>query len=57
MVLCKGDVVLGVVVAGGDFDGEGEFEEGVYDGGDVAALWDGEGAILLDGDMSDNEGF
>lgn len=49
MVFCKGDVVLGVVVAGGDFDGEGEIEEGVYDGGDVAALGDGEGAILFGG--------
>lgn len=50
MVFSERDVVLGVVVAGGDFDGEGECEEGVYDGGDVAALGDCEGAILLDGE-------
>lgn len=50
MVFCKGDVVLGVVVAGGDFDGEGEVEEGVYGGSDVAAFWDGEGAILFGGE-------
>lgn len=49
MVFCERDVVLGMVVAGGDFDGEGEIEEGVYDGGDGAAFWDGEGTILLEG--------
>lgn len=39
-------MVWGVVVAGGDFEGEGEAEEGVYGWGDGAALGDGEGAVL-----------
>lgn len=39
-------MVWGVVVAGGDLDGEGEAEEGVDGWGDVAALGDGEGAVL-----------
>lgn len=39
-------MVWGVVVAGGDLDGEGEAEEGVDSWGDVAALGDGEGAVL-----------
>lgn len=46
VVVGEGDVVWGVEVAGGDFDGEGEGEEGVYSWGDVAALRDGEGAVL-----------
>ena len=42
----EGDVVGWVPVLCGDFEGEGEGEEGV-DGGDyIAAVGDGEGAVL-----------
>lgn len=40
VVGCEGDVGLGVPVAGGDFEGEWESEEGVYGVGDCAAGWD-----------------
>lgn len=46
MVVGEGDVVWGVPVASGDLEGKGEGEEGVYDGGDGAALGDCEGAVL-----------
>lgn len=46
MVGREGDVVGGVPVAGGDFEGEGEGEKVVYGVGDGAAGWDGEGAVL-----------
>lgn len=45
----KGDVVGRVPVASGDFEGKGETEEGVDDGGDGAAVLDGEGTVLEGG--------
>lgn len=42
----EGDVRAGVPVLGGDLDGEGEGEEFVDRGDDVAAVRDGEGTIL-----------
>jgi hypothetical protein len=47
MVGCEGDVVGGVPVLGSDADCEGrEVEEVVDYGGDGAAAFDGEGAVL-----------
>lgn len=46
VVFRKGDVVPRMSVPSGDFDDKGEGEEGVYDGGYVAALWDCKRAIL-----------
>lgn len=46
MVGGEGDVVGGVPVAGCEFEGEGQGEEGVDCGGDVSAVGDGEGAVL-----------
>jgi len=42
----EGDVVCGMPVSGGGFEGEGEGEERVDLGDDVTALRDGEGAGL-----------
>jgi hypothetical protein len=42
----EGDVVCGMPVSRGDFEGEGEGEERVYLGDDVTALGNGEGACL-----------
>jgi len=42
----EGDVVCGMPVSGGGFEGEGEGEERVYLGNDVTALGDGKGACL-----------
>lgn len=46
MVRRKAYVRSGMPVAGGDFEGKGEGEEGVDEGGDGAAAGDGEGAVL-----------
>ena len=43
----EGDVVWRMVVAGGDFDREGELDEGVDCRDDVPAVWDREGTRLL----------
>ena len=42
----EGDVACGVVVFGGELEGEGEGEEGVEGWDDVAPAGDGEGAVL-----------
>jgi hypothetical protein len=42
----EGDVVCGMPVFGGNFDGEGEREERVYGWDYIAAIGDGEGAVL-----------
>lgn len=46
MVGREGDVVLRMEIPSGDFEGEGEEEEGVEDGEDGAAVGNGEGAVL-----------
>lgn len=43
----EGDVVCGVPVFGGDFEGEGEVEELVDYGNYFAAIGDGERTVLL----------
>ena len=46
MVCGEGDVVGGMPVFGGDFEGKWEIEESVDYGDDFAAVWYGKGAIL-----------